>query len=215
MHQRLGPRRAAGHVHVDRHELVRRHDRVVVEDAHRAGAGAHRDRPLRLEHLVVDAAHDRRHLDRDAAGEDQQVGLARRGAEGLEAEARDVDARGDDRHHLDRAAGQAEGGGEHRVAARPGDGLVERRRDDRLLDVLLEVGAVEVAGAAGRARAAGGCGSRQLGARRARADLRGSSPFECSPAPDVDERDEQQHDEDDRSRPARRSRTPAAATAIG
>ena len=92
VHQRLRARRAARDVHVDRHELVGGDERVVVEDAHRGAAGAHRDRPLRLEHLVVDAAHDRRHLDRDAPGEDQQVGLARRGAEGLEAEARDVDA---------------------------------------------------------------------------------------------------------------------------
>ena len=76
-----------------------------------------------------------RHLDRDAAGDDQQVGLARRGAEGLEAEARDVDARGDDRHHLDRAAGEAEGRREERVRARPVDGAVERRGQDRLLDV--------------------------------------------------------------------------------
>ena len=119
VHQRLGPGRAAGHVDVDRHELVGRHDRVVVEDAHRRRAGAHRDRVLRLEHLVVDAPHDRGHLDRDAARQDEQVGLAGGGAEGLEAEARDVDARGDDRHHLDRAAGQAEGGGEHRVARAP------------------------------------------------------------------------------------------------
>ena len=145
VHERLGPRRAAGHVDVDGHELVGRHDRVVVEDAHRRRAGAHRDRVLRLEHLVVDAPHDRRHLDRDAAGDDEQVGLARRGAEGLEAEAGHVDARGDDRHHLDGAAGQAEGHREQRVAARPADGLVERRGDDRLADVLLEVVALELA----------------------------------------------------------------------
>src|SRR3954447_18078648 len=48
VHQRLGPRRAAGDVDGDRHELVGRHDRVVVEDAHRARARAHGDRPLRL-----------------------------------------------------------------------------------------------------------------------------------------------------------------------
>src|SRR3954451_23521548 len=38
VHERLGARRAAGHVDVDRHELVGRDDRVVVEDAHRGGA---------------------------------------------------------------------------------------------------------------------------------------------------------------------------------
>src|SRR4051794_38916212 len=63
--ERLRARRAARDVHVDRHELVRRHDRVVVEHALRGAARAHRDRPARLEHLVIDAPHDRRHLDRD------------------------------------------------------------------------------------------------------------------------------------------------------
>src|SRR3954454_5692148 len=145
VHQRLGARRAARDVDVDRHELVGRHDRVVVEDAHRARARAHGDRPLGLEHLVVDAPDDGRHLDRDAPGEDEQVGLARRGAEGLEAEAGDVDARGDEAHHLDRAAGQAEGRGEQRVAARPVERPVERRGEHALLDVGVEVGALEVA----------------------------------------------------------------------
>src|SRR5215213_2809999 len=42
VHERLGPRRTAGNVNVDRHELVGRHDRVVVEDAHRGRAGTHR-----------------------------------------------------------------------------------------------------------------------------------------------------------------------------
>src|SRR4051794_34097948 len=145
VHERLGPRRAAGHVHVDRHELVGRDDRVVVEDAHRARAGAHGDRPLGLEHLVVDAADDRGHLDADAAAEDQEVGLTRRGAEGLEAEARHVDAGGDQAHHLDRAAGEAEGGRGKRVAARPVQRAVERRGEDALLDVALQLGALEVA----------------------------------------------------------------------
>src|ERR1044072_5499213 len=35
VHEGLGPRWAARHVDVDRHELVGGHDRVVVEDAHR------------------------------------------------------------------------------------------------------------------------------------------------------------------------------------
>src|SRR3954452_12996142 len=143
--ERLGAGWAAGDMDVDRHELVGRDDRVVVEDAHRARAGAHRERVLRLEHLVVDAPDDRGHLDADAARQDDHVGLARGGAERLEAEARDVQARGDDRHHLDRAAGEAERQREDRVAATPRDGLVERRRDDPLLDVLLELLALEVA----------------------------------------------------------------------
>ena len=132
VHQRLRARRAAGHVHVDRHELVGRHERVVVEHAHRAAAGAHRDRPLGLEHLVVEPADDGRHLDRHAPGEDDQVGLARRGAERLVPETRDVHARPGRLELLHRAAGQPEREREERVRARPRDRRVERRRQDAL-----------------------------------------------------------------------------------
>ena len=167
--------------------LSRRHDRVVVEHAHRGRAGAHRDRPLRLEHLVVDAPDDRRHLDRDAAREDQQVGLARGGAEGLGAEARDVDARGDDRDHLDRAAGEAEVAREERVRARPVERLVERRRQHALLDVLLEVGALELA--AQHVAGAQLADAEVLGGLECRPARGGLPPFERSPSPHVDERD--------------------------
>ena len=101
--------------------------RVVVEHPARERAGAHRDHPLGLEHLVVDLAERRRHLVRHAARDDQQVGLARRRAEPLHPEARDVVARRDDRHHLDRAAGEAERVGPDRVGLRPGDRLLDRR----------------------------------------------------------------------------------------
>jgi hypothetical protein len=139
-------------VEVDREDLVDRDDGVVVEDALRGGAGAHRDGPLGFEHLVVDAADDRGHLDRQPARDDQQVGLAGGGAEGLEAEARDVDARADHGHHLDRAAGQPEGGGHEGVAAGPVGRALHRGGEDGLLDVLvervpLEVAAQHVAGA--------------------------------------------------------------------
>src|SRR3954454_5498475 len=63
VHERLGTRRAAGDVDVHGQELVNPLDnRVVVEHAGARRAGAHRDDPLRLEHLVVDAPDDRRHL---------------------------------------------------------------------------------------------------------------------------------------------------------
>src|SRR5688500_20311497 len=55
--QGLGPRRTAGHEHVDRHDLVDAlHDRVVVEHATDRGTGTHRADVLRFRHLVVDAA---------------------------------------------------------------------------------------------------------------------------------------------------------------
>ena len=85
-----------------------------------------------------------RHLDRHAPGEDDQVGLPRRGAEGLEAEARDVHARAGGVELLHRAAGEAEGEREERVRARPRDGRVERRRDNTFFDVAFELLALEV-----------------------------------------------------------------------
>jgi hypothetical protein len=55
-----------------------------------------------------------RHLLAHPPGDDHQVGLARRGAEDLHAEAGHVVARRAGVHHLDRAAGQAEGRGPQR-----------------------------------------------------------------------------------------------------
>ena len=136
LHQRLRPRRAEGDVDVDRDDPVDAlEDRVVVEHPAGARADAHRDHPLRLEHLVVDLAQRLGHLVRDAARDDEQVGLARRGAERLHPEAREVVARGDDRHHLDRAAGEPERVGPHRLRLRPAHGLLERRQPERALEL--------------------------------------------------------------------------------
>src|SRR2546423_6289853 len=147
VHQRLGPRRAARHIDVDRQELVGARDqRVVVEHPGARRARAHRDHPLRLEHLVVDAADDRRHLDRDAARQDDHVRLARGGPEHLGPEARRVHPRrADDRDHLDRAAGQPERERPRRVSPRPVLRLFERGQADALLEVGLEVVGLELA----------------------------------------------------------------------
>src|SRR3954452_5887566 len=64
VHERLGPRRAARDVDIYGEKLVDSlDDRVVVEHAGARCAGAHRDHPLGLQHLVVDAPDDGRHLD--------------------------------------------------------------------------------------------------------------------------------------------------------
>src|SRR4029079_5364309 len=63
------------------------------------------------------------------------VGLARRAAEDLGAEARDVVARRAHRHHLDRAAGQAEGHRPDRRSARPLHHLGDGRGQDGNFDV--------------------------------------------------------------------------------
>ena len=137
LHQCLGSWWAAGHVDVDRDDLVDAlENRVVVEHPAGARAGAHRDHPFRLEHLVVHLAQRRRHLVRHPPRDDQQVGLARRRGEPLHPEARDVVARRDDRHHLDRTAGEPEGVRPHRVRLRPGDGLLDRREEQRILHLL-------------------------------------------------------------------------------
>src|SRR5262249_44803866 len=110
---------------------------------HSAGARAraHRDHPLGLEHLVVDLSQRRGHLVHDAARDDQQIGLARRRAKRFHPEPCEVVARGDDRHHLDRAACETERVRPHRLGLRPRDGLLERREPDGALhrrDLLLE-----------------------------------------------------------------------------
>jgi hypothetical protein len=139
VHEHLGARRAAGQVDVDGHDVVDAlHDRVVVEHAAGAGAHAHRDDPLRLGHLVVDLPDDRRHLLRDAAGHDHQVGLARRGPEDLHAEAREVVAAGAGRHHLDGAAGETEGRGPQAGLAAPVDDLLDGGQDDAAGELFLD-----------------------------------------------------------------------------
>jgi hypothetical protein len=127
-------------VDVDGNDLVDSlEDGVVVEHAAGAGARAHRDHPLGLEHLVVDLPQRRRHLVRDAAGDDQQVSLTRSRAEDLGAKTGAVVARGDDRHHLDRAAGEPEGGRPDRVALSPRDRLLDGREQQLLLEVVAEL----------------------------------------------------------------------------
>src|SRR5437764_1251748 len=77
--QRLGGRRTARHVDIDRHDAVATaHHRIgIVVVAAPVGAGAHGDDVARLRHLVVDLAQRRRHLVGQRAGDDHHVGLAR------------------------------------------------------------------------------------------------------------------------------------------
>ena len=139
VHQHLRAGRAARQVHVDRHDVVDAlHHRVVVEHAARRRAHAHRQHPLGLGHLVVDLAQHRRHLLADPAGHDHQVGLPRRGAEDLHAEPRQVVAAGAGRHHLDRAAGQAERRRPQRALAHVADQLLDRREQDAARQLLLD-----------------------------------------------------------------------------
>ena len=98
-----------GHVHVDRDDLVDALHHAVVARVRAAvrGAGAHRDHPLGVRHLLVQQLHGRRHLLRHRAGHDHHVRLARRRPR-HDAEAVEVVARHERRDHLDGAAGEAE-----------------------------------------------------------------------------------------------------------
>ena len=110
LEQRFGPRRATGHVHVDRDDLVDalgHRVRVPVRTT-AVRARTHRDHVLRVGHLLVEPTDRRRHLVGDGAGDHDEVGLARARRERDHAEAHHVVARARQRGgHLDRAAREA------------------------------------------------------------------------------------------------------------
>src|SRR5579884_4019764 len=135
--ERLRAGRTAGHVHVHGHDLVDAlDDRIVVEHPARARADAHRDDPLRLDHLVVDLTQDRGHLLAEATGDDHQVGLAGARPEDLHPEPSGVVVRGAGRHHLDRATGETEGRGPHRAALCPLDEILDARGQEVVRDLV-------------------------------------------------------------------------------
>lgn len=96
------------------------------------GARAHGDDPARLGHLVVDLAQGGGHLVGQGARDDHDVRLPRRGAED-DADAVLVVARRREVHHLDGAAGEAEGHGPEGGLPAPVDDLVEGRAGGLLL----------------------------------------------------------------------------------
>jgi hypothetical protein len=127
----FGTRRAAGDVDVHRKNLIAAlNDRVIVEDAAGGGARAHGNDPLRLGHLIVKLANDGSHFLRETAGDDHEIGLARRGAKHFGAETRNVEASGGHGHHFDSAAGETETEGPDGAAASPVHSFVERGEDD-------------------------------------------------------------------------------------
>src|SRR3990172_56284 len=139
--ERLGARRAAGHVDIDWQEDVdARGDGVGIgERATHDCAAAHREGPFRFWHLEPDSADGGGHLPGDGAGDDEQVGLAWGSAENLCAEARDVVARRGGGDHLHRAAGQTEHARPERRPAGPVENLVDAGDEDVLLDLLVDI----------------------------------------------------------------------------
>ena len=128
--QRLGARHAAGNVEVYRQVLVEPLDGVVGIPVHAAvdGARAEADDVFRTLHLLVGADCPLEGLGRQVAGDDEQVGLARRRPP-LHAVAVGIEARRHQRAHFDGAAAGAEAENPDRFGARP----VEHVLDD--LDV--------------------------------------------------------------------------------
>src|SRR5579864_9053525 len=135
----LRTRRTSRHIHIDRHDLVHAlQHRIGIEGPAHRRAGAHRDNPLRVGHLVVDSFHHRRHLQRHRAGHDHQVALPRAGTEDFRAEARDIEARRRRGDHFDGAAGQSEGHRPHRGLARPVENVVDRADQKILFKLILQ-----------------------------------------------------------------------------
>src|SRR5688500_6306402 len=137
LEQRLGPRRAAGHVHVDGDDLVDAlGDGVAVPvGAAAVGARPHGDDVLGVGHLLVETADRHGHLVGDGAGDDHEVGLPGAGRERDDTEAHDVVARrAECRAHLDGAAGQAPLVHPQAVLAGGIEEVAERLRDLAGLD---------------------------------------------------------------------------------
>ena len=134
MNQCFGARGTARHVHIDRDDGVDPlHYGVVVEHAASRGAGTHRNDPLGLRHLLINATDDRRELVRHSARADEHIGLPRRIAQSLHAKTREVEAARGRRHEFDGAAGRPEWHRPHRAGARPVHQEIETRRDPAVL----------------------------------------------------------------------------------
>ena len=120
VHQRLARRRAAGNIHIDRHDPVAtsHHAVAVVVVSTAVGTRTHGDHPARVRHLVVHLAQRGRHLVGQRAGHNHHVGLAGRGTEN-DAETVLVVARGGEVHHFHGAASQTEGHGPEGALTRP------------------------------------------------------------------------------------------------
>lgn len=119
-HECFGGRRAARDVNVHRHDAVTSsgHAVAVVVVAAAVGAATHGNNPSGVGHLIVDLAKGRCHLVGEGAGDNHDVGLARRGTEN-NSHAILIVTRSGKMHHLDGAAGETEGHGPERALARP------------------------------------------------------------------------------------------------
>ena len=110
LEERLGPRRAARHVDVDRKDLVDAlgHGVAVPVGTAAVGARAHGDHVLGVGHLLVEPQDGGSHLVGHGARDHDQVGLTGAGRQRDDAQTHDVVAgRRKGGAHLDRAARKA------------------------------------------------------------------------------------------------------------
>src|SRR5439155_25100959 len=91
-------------------------------------------------HLVIEALEARGHFVVDGPGDNHQIRLPRRGAEGAGAEAVQIEARRTDRHHLDRAARQPERHRPDRVLPPPVDHEIKAGDDEAFFEAVFDPG---------------------------------------------------------------------------
>src|ERR1700733_8399835 len=128
--QLLGAWRTSRDVYIDGDYLIHRDECVVAEYSRRSSAGTHGDHPLGFGHLFIEPPDYRSHLVRNAPGDDHQIRLARRSPHDLRAEARNVEARSDHRHHLDGATGETERHRPDGILPPPIDGFADCGSDN-------------------------------------------------------------------------------------
>src|SRR3984957_12692385 len=135
----LRTRRAARDINIRGDNLVHalQHGVSIERPAHRR-ARAHRDHPLRIGHLVVDALYHRRHLQCHRAGHNYKFTLPRRGTDHLPPTSRDIEARGRRCDHLDRATGQSKRHRPYRRLARPVENIINRADHEILFELVLQ-----------------------------------------------------------------------------
>ena len=139
--ERFGARRTAGDVDIDGDDEVDTFDDVITPFEVRAaasGAGTHGDDELGIGHHVIEAADAAGHFVRNGAGDNHQVGLAGRGAEGTRAETVHIEAAGTGGHHFNRTAGQTEREGPNAGLTGPVDGVLDRSGDDVLFEAAFD-----------------------------------------------------------------------------
>ena len=125
------PGRAPGNVNVHRQNLVHALQHGIgAEHAAGGSAGAHRNAPFGLRHLVPDAAHGQGHLVGHGAGHDHHVRLARGETRHFGAETGKVVPGAGHGHELDGAAGKPHRHGPEGIFTNPVDGGIQRGVDE-------------------------------------------------------------------------------------